>query len=140
MKQDVFINNGITIPGNELEITVSRASGAGGQHVNKTDTKVTIRWNIQQTNVLDQAQKERVMTNLQARLTAEGDLIVHNSASRSQQQNKESALSQLAQIVRKALYVPKKRMKTKVPTRAREARLQSKAQRSLVKKMRSKDF
>ncbi|MCF7799398.1 aminoacyl-tRNA hydrolase [Candidatus Babeliales bacterium] len=138
MKNDLYIKNGITIPEHELEISTSKSSGAGGQHVNKTETKVTVRWNIRNTNVLNTAQKERVLQKLQNKLTSEGDLIVQNSSSRSQQQNKENAFLQLAKEIRQALYIPKKRMKTKIPKAVKEARLQKKAHKSLIKKLRSK--
>jgi len=138
MKDDLSIKNGITIPGHELEMTTSRAGGPGGQHVNKTDTKVTIRWNVRQTIALSEEQKERVLFNLQAQLTSEGDVIVHNNTSRSQQQNKKNALANLAQMIRKALFVPKKRIETKVSKSVKETRLRTKKSRSIVKKMRSK--
>ena len=138
MKDDLPIKNGIIIPANELEITASRSGGAGGQHVNKTETRITVRWNIKNSIALDEKQKERVIKNLQTRLTKEEELVIHNSESRSQQQNKEMALEILAQIVRKALHVPKKRIKTRVPKKEKEKRLQQKAERSKIKKMRSK--
>jgi ribosome-associated protein len=140
MKYDVAIKNGIVIPDHELEITASRAGGPGGQHVNKTDSRITVRWNIKNTVALSDEQKARVLGNLQSRLAGDGDFIVHNSASRSQQQNKEMALEQLAQEVRKALHVPKKRMPTRVSKAVKEARLRSKTHRSETKKMRSKKF
>ena len=138
MKNDVPVKNGIVIPGYELEITTSRAGGPGGQHVNKTDTRITVRWNVKNTSALNEEQKERVLQNLQARLTSDGDLIINSSASRSQQQNKESALATLAREVAKGLYVPKKRMATRVSKGAKEARFQAKVHRSSIKKTRSK--
>ncbi len=140
MKNDVQVKNGIVIPDHEIEITTSRGGGPGGQHVNKTDTRITVRWNVPNTHALDEAQKARVLQNLQSRLTTEGDLIVHNVASRSQQQNKENALLQLAEVVRKALYVPKKRTPTRVSKSVKEARLQEKTRRGAIKKMRGKKF
>ena len=67
-------------------------------------------------------------------------MIVHNNESRSQQQNKENAFNNLAQLVSKALHVPKKRMKTRASKKAKEARLQKKSIRGVIKKMRSKKF
>ena len=128
----------IEVSEDELRIDTYRASGAGGQHVNKTETRVTVRWNAKETNALNEQQKERVLKNLQADLTEDGDLIIHNSTTRSQQQNKEIALQNLAQKVRKALLVPKKRIPTKISKAVKEARLKEKARRSAVKKMRSK--
>lgn len=136
MKNDIPVKNGIVIPDDELEVTASRAGGPGGQHVNKTDSRISVRWNVKNTRVLTDEQKERVIQNLSARLTSEGDLLVHKSASRSQQQNKKEAFADLAQIVRKALYVPKKRMATRISKSVKEARLRSKKRRSLIKKMR----
>ncbi len=138
MKNDLPIKNGIIIPENELIISSSRSGGKGGQHVNKTETKITVRWNVKNSIAIDENKKERVMWNLQSKLTKDGDLIVHNSESRSQQQNKDNALNILAKIVRKALYVPKKRIKTRTPKKEKEKRLREKKHRSDIKKMRSK--
>lgn len=137
---DIYIQNGIIIPVNELEITASRSGGAGGQHVNRTDTRITIRWNIKQTQALDDIQKAHVLQNLQNRLTDNGDIIIHSSTSRSQQQNKEDALIRLAQTISKALHVPKKRKTTHISKASKELRLQKKIHRSTIKKMRSKKF
>lgn len=138
MKSDIFIKPGIIIPESELEITTSRSGGAGGQHVNKTDTRITVRWNVFSTAALTDDQKHRVVTNLKSQLTSDGDLIVHNSTTRSQLQNKELAFKNLAEVVRKALYVPKKRVATKVSKGVKEKRLASKARHSTIKKLRSK--
>ncbi len=138
MSNDLFVKNGISIPMRELEVTTSRSGGPGGQHVNKTDTRITVRWNVKMTSALNEEQKERVLQNLQTRLTGDGDLIVHNSESRSQQQNKQMALIQLAQDVRKALHVPKKRMATRVSRSVKEARVDEKTHRGSIKKMRNK--
>lgn len=140
MKDDVVVKNGIVIPGHEIEITASRAGGPGGQHVNKTSTRITVRWNVRNTTALTAEQKERVLRQLEGILTNEGDLIIHHSSSRSQQQNKYAALELLADRIRRALYVQKKRIKSGVSKGAKESRLQSKRQRSETKKMRSKKY
>lgn len=138
MKHDVQIFDNLVIPEHELEISTSRSGGAGGQHVNKTETRITVRWNIPKSVVLTELQKNRLLEKLHSRLTEDGDIIIHNSVSRSQEQNKKAALDNLCQIIRSALTIPKKRLKTKEPKAAKEARLQHKTRRSSIKKMRSK--
>ena len=138
MKNDLPIKNGIIIPGNELEVMASRAGGPGGQHVNKTSTRITVRWNLKNSSAFSDEQKVLLLKNLASQLTTEGDVIVHNSTSRSQLQNKEQAFEHLATLIRKALHVPKKRIKTKIPKSAQEKRLQSKSRMSTIKKLRSK--
>ncbi len=137
MKIDLPIKNGIIIPGHELEITASRSGGPGGQHVNKTSTRISVRWNVQDTTALNATQKERVLKNLASELTLHGDILVHQSESRSQHRNKERALELLADKIRKALRVPKKRKKSRVPRAIKEARLKKKKKRSSLKKLRS---
>lgn len=134
------IKNGIVIPAHELEITASRSGGPGGQHVNKTSSRITVRWNVKTSQAFTDVQKQYLLERLQSELTSEGDLLVSSSASRSQTQNKQLALDQLAQKIRRALHVPKKRMKVKIPKSATEARLHEKKKRGEVKVMRSKKF
>lgn len=138
--KSLIIKQDIAIPSHELEISASRSGGPGGQHVNKADTRITVRWNARNTAALTNEQKALVLQNLQAQLTTEGDLIIHSSVSRSQEQNRKKALEVLAQKIRAALYIPKTRMKTRIPKGAQEKRLHRKAQRSTIKKMRRSTF
>lgn len=138
MQDDLRVRDDVVIPHHELKIETSRSGGPGGQHVNKSDTRITVRWNVFQSIALSDELKSRVVNNLQAQLTNDGELIVHCSASRSQQQNKDAAFEQLAQKVLKALHVPKKRMATRVPKAAKAARLESKTRRGTIKKLRGK--
>lgn len=140
MSNDIFVQEGVIIPEHELEISTSRSGGAGGQHVNKTESKVTVRWNVKTSNAITVEQKARIIQNLGERLTQDGDFILHSSESRSQQHNKMAALKRLEKEIKKALYVPKKRMKTRISKSAKEARLESKKHRSSVKKLRSRSF
>ncbi len=137
MKQDLHIKNGIIIPEHELEITASRSGGPGGQHVNKTSSKITVRFNVKSSNSLSDEQKSRILEKLQAKLTSDGDLIVSNSSTRSQDQNRKLALDKLADELKKALYVSKKRMATRISKSVKEARLKSKSHRGMIKKLRS---
>jgi len=140
MKHDLPIKQGITIAENELEITTSRSGGAGGQHVNKTNSRVTIRWNVPTTTALTDEQKERVLQKLHNSLTTEGDLIIHHSSSRSQQQNRQQAIEQLMRTLAYALHVPKKRTATNISKAKKQARLATKAKRGELKKLRSKKY
>ena len=136
MKEDLFIQNGITIPGHELEITASRAQGPGGQHVNKVSTRITVRWNVLTTSALSAEQKQRVIEKFGSELTIQGDLLIHASSSRSQYQNKQNALEVLMDKLKKALKVTKKRVSSTISRSVKESRLRQKKERSMVKKMR----
>lgn len=128
----------IIIPEHELIITTSRGGGPGGQHVNKADTRVTLRWNVPASNAFDEQGKQMLLAKLSSQLTGEGDLIIHSHATRSQLKNKQLAYEQLTQTIRKALYVPKKRTKTAPSQAIHEQRLQRKKKQSELKKLRSK--
>jgi len=140
MKDDIYVQAGTIIPAQELDITTSRAGGPGGQHVNKADTRVTVRWNVKNSSALRDDQKERIVQKLQASLTADGELLVTSSASRSQHLNKKAALEILANKVRAALHVPRTRVETKIPHGVREARFKSKKHRGTLKVLRRKIY
>lgn len=130
------IKNGIFIPEHELKIMSSRSGGPGGQHVNKTNSRITVRWNVQNTTVFSQEEKELLLQKLQHEITHEGDILVRSSSSRSQRQNKEMALQQLAYKIKKALFIPKKRKKHVTSHTEKEKRLYEKKNRSFLKKQR----
>lgn len=141
MKEDLFIQANLTIPAHELEITAARSGGPGGQHVNKTSSKIIVRWNVQKSNALSDEQRSRLLEKLASYLTQDGDILVQNAESRSQMHNKKAALQQLINKIRNALHVPKKRLKKGISKEAKERRLKTKKQRSELKKLRSKkDF
>lgn len=136
MKDGLFIQSTITIPENEIEIIASRSGGPGGQHVNKTSSRITVRWNVRDTAALPPHLKERIMQKLAHQVSGDGFISVHNSSSRSQYQNKDAAMQSLAILIRNALRVPKKRIATTMPTAIHEARLHSKNKRGVIKKQR----
>lgn len=140
MKDDLFIKDTLSIPEHELLITTSRSGGPGGQHANKTNTRITVRWNITHSQILSDEQKKRITEKLQHQITETGDIIVHNSSSRSQLHNKKAALQDLATKIKKALHIPKKRMKTRIPKAIQETRLQEKRKRGEIKRQRSQKF
>jgi ribosome-associated protein len=135
------VNESLSIPRSELDVRVSRSSGAGGQHVNKTSSRVEIFWNIRGSTALDDDQRKRLLQKLVSRLTTEGSIRVVASDMRSQSRNRELAEDRLAETVRRALLIPKKRRPTKPTRAAKEARLESKKRQSHKKReRRNKSF
>jgi len=130
------VNDSLSIPRGELDVRVSRSSGAGGQHVNKTSSRVEIFWNIQTSRALSDEQRTRLLDKLSSRLTTEGSVRVVASDMRSQSRNRDLAEERLAELVRRALVVPRKRKPTKPTRAAKEARLESKKLHSNKKRTR----
>jgi ribosome-associated protein len=134
----LVVNESLSIPRSELDVRVSRSSGAGGQHVNKTSSRVEIFWNILGSRALDDERRARLLGRLSSRLTSDGSIRVVASDMRSQTRNRELAEERLADLVRRALIVPKKRRATKPTKASREARLESKKRHSSKKAERRK--
>ena len=130
------VNDALSIPRTELDVRVSRASGAGGQHVNKTSSRVEIFWNIQGSRALSEGQRARLLDRLASRLTTEGSVRVVASDMRSQSRNRNLAEERLADMVRRALVIPKKRRPTRPTKASKEARLDEKKRRSHTKRER----
>jgi ribosome-associated protein len=130
------VNDTLSIPRSELDVRVSRASGAGGQHVNKTSSRVEIFWNIPGSRALSEEQRFRLTEKLASKLTTEGSIRVVASDMRSQSRNRDLAEGRLADLVRRALIIPKKRRATKPTRAAKEARLESKKRHSTKKRDR----
>lgn len=138
MNDDLSIPGGPTIPAAELSWSASRASGPGGQHVNKTSTRVTLEWSIRDSAVLDAGQRARLLQKLASRTTNDGVLQVHADDNRSQLRNREIAADRLLALVANALKRPKKRRPTKPSRGAKERRLKAKKQHGQKKAQRRK--
>ena len=132
----LYVNPSLSIPRDELDVRVSRSSGAGGQHVNKTSSRVEIFWNIPGSRVLTEEQRARLGEKLSSRLTTDGSIRVVASDMRSQSRNRELAEERLAEMVARSLIVPKKRKATKPTKAAKEARLEAKRRHSNKKRKR----
>lgn len=132
----VRVNESVVIPADELVARASRSGGAGGQHVNTSSTRIELVWNVAASRALTDEQRERVLQKLSSRLDGERNLRVVASDRRSQRQNRESAEERLAELVRRALIVPKKRRPTKPTRAAKQARLESKRRLSDKKRER----
>lgn len=136
--ENLYIQAGVEIPAHELHIETSRAGGPGGQYVNKTESRVMLRWNLMHTTALTEEQKARALAYFSNKLTEEGDILITAATERSQHQNRELAYKRLTQELKKALFIPKKRIATTVSKIAKEKNIQHKKRRALIKKFRSK--
>ena len=126
----------IAIPRSELEFRTSRSSGAGGQHVNKTSSRVEISWNIVRSVALSDEQRDLLLTRLGSRVSEEGAVRVVASDTRSQLRNRHAAELRLGELIAKSLMVQKKRRPTRKPRAANEARLTEKKKHSDKKRNR----
>ena len=134
----LIVDESLVIPRAELETRTSRSSGAGGQHVNKTSSRVEISWNIAQSRVLSDEQRNQLLLRLASRLSEKGSIRVVASDTRSQLRNREKAEQRLAGTIAKALVIPKRRKPTRRPRSADEARLTDKKKQSDRKRERQK--
>ena len=132
------ITSSLSIPDTDLSFAFIRASGPGGQNVNKVSSAVQLRFDMAGTTVLSDAVKSRLRALAGRRVTEDGAIVITARNQRSQDQNRREALERLAELIGKALVAPKARKATK-PTRAsRERRLEGKTRTQQTKQTRRK--
>ena len=130
----------VVIPWNEIEWQATRSSGAGGQHVNRTNSAVQLRFSISASLILTPEQKEKLMRRLSHRLVQGDQILVRIEDERDQKSNKDRAYRVLCEMIAKALIDPKKRVATKPKKSAVRKRLESKRIHSDLKKSRGEKF
>ena len=132
------ISRHLALPESELVERFLRADGPGGQHVNRTESAVELRFDVARSPSLSEPLRERLLARRDRRLTADGVLVIQARRFRDQARNRDDVRERLVDIIRSALVAPKKRVATK-PTRAsKERRLAGKQQRGRLKQTRSK--
>ena len=133
---NLTINSKLEIPANEIHWRFSRSSGAGGQNVNKTDSRVEIVFNVSESKTLTPYQKHRISVQDEVKLI-NGSICIAVQDKRTQYQNRQLALSKLAATLRELLKPPPKRRRKTIPTRSSQRkRVESKKKRGELKKNR----
>jgi ribosome-associated protein len=137
MSDPLVVSPTLTVPAGELWFTSVRASGPGGQNVNKVSSKIDLRFDFEHSKVLDAATKTRLRTLARGRMDAEGHIMIVSQATRDRLKNLEDARQKLAELIAKACFRPKRRRPTRPSRGATESRLSQKKHHSAQKKSRS---
>jgi ribosome-associated protein len=136
----LIVTASITIPDSELIERFMRADGPGGQHVNRTESAVELRFDVASSPSLPDEVRERLLARRDRRMTDAGVMVIQARRFRDQGRNRDDARDRLVDVIREATVVAKKRVATK-PTRAsKERRLVGKTQRGQTKRGRSRDW
>lgn len=130
------INDQLSIPLAELHFRFTPSGGPGGQHANRSATRVELLFDVADSSVLSEAQRERLMTALKGYIDGEGVLRLVSQATRSQAQNREEVTARFQSLLARALRPRKRRRPTRIPRAERQRRLAEKRHRSETKRFR----
>jgi ribosome-associated protein len=125
---------------NEITYKASRSGGAGGQHVNKVSTKIELDFDVHNSNVLTDEQKEVILKKLASKITKDGILQIVSQSERSQLRNKKVVLDKFRELITDSFLVRTARKPTKIPRAIKEKRLRMKKIKAEIKKRRRNDY
>ena len=137
MKTMLPISNNVALHESEVEISAIRAQGAGGQNVNKLSTAIHLRFDVKKSSLPD-FYKQRLLNLKDHRITKDGIIIIKSQQYRSQEKNREAALSRLLELIKSVTASKKKRIPTKLPKSVQKKRLEQKTRRGKIKTLRKK--
>lgn len=136
--EDLVVRDGVIVPERELVWAAVRSSGPGGQNVNKVSSKVELRFDFEASTSLSASVKARLRALAQNRLDAEGRILIVSQVTRAQPKNLEDARQRLAELIARALVVPKARRATKPSRASKRARVKDKRVQSAKKQSRTR--
>jgi ribosome-associated protein len=138
MSDDIVVTDGVRVPGRAVTVRAVRASGPGGQNVNKVATKIDLRVDLDAVEGLSEAARARLRALVGHRLDAAGRLVVTSQATRNQARNLEAARGKVVDLVRAALVRPRSRVATRPSAASEERRIAAKKRRGAVKDRRAR--
>lgn len=138
LPERIVINDRLSIPKTELQLSFAKSGGPGGQHVNKVNSKVFLRWNFTLSSSIEEWMIKRIEDRCGTYTTEQGELLLSSTQHRKQSMNIDECVEKLTSLLKDALQRKKSRKKTRVPRAVKEKRLDGKKKKSQKKKMRSK--